>query len=138
MPALTESDLLWLLSRIAIIFLAAARRRLRYVGRFDSRDAGRSAGPQIGFDIVALGMPADDAGPRHEALIHPTRPNLPVTGSSLLSASARPLFGSRGSISPRRHRFRQRHAGAYLLERGNLDWKRDDVTELKPDGMIHS
>jgi hypothetical protein len=20
----------------------------------------------------------------------------------------------------------------------NLDWKRDDVTELKPDGMIHS
>jgi hypothetical protein len=38
MPALTESDLLWLLSRIAIIFLAAARRRLRYVGKFDSRD----------------------------------------------------------------------------------------------------
>jgi hypothetical protein len=116
MPALTESDLL-----------------IRF-----ARCPGRSAGPQIGFDIVALGMPADDAGPRHEALIHPTRPNLPVTGSSLLSASARPLFGSRGSISPRRHRFRQRHAGAYLLERGNLDWKRDDVTELKPDGMIHS
>jgi hypothetical protein len=48
-----------------------------------ARCPGPSAGPRIGSDIVTLGMPADDAGPRHE--VAHTWPNLPVRGSSLLS-----------------------------------------------------